>query len=63
MSLKKSIIENTTALKDLAVLMEEFIKNGGQKGNQKGGTSVSVGRFSKKMRNGYMDIYDFEKMK
>lgn len=63
MSLKKSIIENTTALKDLAVLMEEFIKNGGQKGNQKGGTSVSVGRFSKKMRNGYMDIDDFEKMK
>jgi hypothetical protein len=63
MSLEKSIIENTTAVKDLVVLMEEFIKNGGQKGSQKGGTSVSVGRFSKKMRSDYMDIDDFEKMK
>jgi hypothetical protein len=63
MSLENSIIENTTALKDLTVLMEEFIKNGGQKGSQNGGTSVSVGRFSKKMRSDYMDIDDFEKMK
>lgn len=63
MSLEKSIIENTAAVKDLVVLMEEFIKNGGQKGSQKGGTSVSVGRFSKKMRSDRMDIDDFEKMK